>query len=160
MRADARRPCGSWSFTSWTTGGRSRSPGCGTRELDALLTCLKLRAPEALAVPFSAFSGYAGKSEEEWQELERAYQSRLSARKLDEESRELDAVRSDPCFVFSDLRGQHTSRFDRSIVAEQLAGLTGETRPVGLELLEPAPVPGINGVSLTRPGRPACWMAA
>lgn len=124
------------------------------RELDALLTCLRLRAPEALTVPYSAFSGYAGKSEEEWQELERTYQSRLSARKLDEEPRERDAVRSDPCFVFSDLRGQHTSRFDRSTVAEQLAGLTGETRPVGLELLEPAPVPGLNGVSLA--GLAAC----
>lgn len=92
------------NFTSWTTGSKSILPGCGTpKELDALLTCLKLRVPEALFRPYSEFSKYCTKSEEEWQELELNYQHRVSQRELDLDRKDYAAAQSNPHFVFSDL---------------------------------------------------------
>lgn len=138
------------NFTSWTTGSKSILPGCGTpKELDALLTCLKLRVPEALFRPYSEFSKYCTKSEEEWQELELNYQHRVSQRELDLDRKDYAAAQSNPHFVFSDLQGQHTSRFNQETVKEQLSGLKEGCCPVGLEVLDPIPVPGMNGMRLS-----------
>jgi len=117
-------------------------------ELSALLSCLKLRAPEALFVPYKAFSGYCSKSEEEWNDLEREYQGRLSERTLRAREREYAASHSNSDFVFDGLDGRRTSRFDQRTIAEELSGLTEGGRPIGLEVLNPVPVPGFSAGGL------------
>lgn len=119
------------------------------RELEPLLNCLRLRAPEALVVPYSQFSDYSAKSDEEWDELEREYFRRQSQRERTETERAYSAAQSNPDFVFTGLDGQRTSRFDQETMASQLAELELEDQMVMLETLEPIPVPGLNGVSLS-----------
>ncbi len=113
-------------------------------ELSALLTCLKLRAPEALFVPYNAFSNYGSKTGEEWESLEREYQTRLSERTQRAQEREYAASHSNPDFVFSDLQGQRTSRFDWETIERQISGLEDGGRPIVLEALHPVPVPGFS----------------
>jgi len=119
------------------------------RELDALLNCLKLRAPEAIVVPYSQFSDYAAKSDEEWEELEREYRNRQAQRKQGEAERDYAAAQSNPDFAFTGLDGQRTSCFDQETIASQLAQLKQEGQFVRLEAFEPIPVPGLSGVSLS-----------
>ncbi len=119
------------------------------RELEPLLNCLRLRAPEALVVPYSQFTNYTTKSDEEWEELEREYQRRLSRRKQSEAEQGYAAVQGNPDFVFTGLDGLRTSCFDQEIVDSQLARLAEwkqEGRLITLEALEPIPMPGLNGV--------------
>ena len=122
-----------------------RNPG----ELEALLACLKLRAPAALFRPYQEFSDYSGKSEEEWATLERAYQRRLTQRQMETVRQEYAAAQGNPAFAFTDLHGQRTSRFDRRTVEEQLSKLQEGAQPISLEILEPIPVPGLHGARLT-----------
>ncbi len=121
------------------------------RELEPLLNCLRLRAPEALVAPYSQFTNYTTKSDEEWEELEREYQRRLSRRKQAEAEQTSAAIQGNPDFVFTGLDGLRTSCFDQEIVDSQLARLAEwkpEGRLITLEALEPIPVPGRNGVRL------------
>lgn len=121
-----------------------RNPG----ELEALLACLKLRAPAALFRPYQEFSDYSGKSEEEWATLERAYQRRLTQRQMETVRQEYAAAQGNPAFAFTDSHGQRTSRFDRRTVEEQLSKLQEGAQPISLEILEPIPVPGLHGARL------------
>ena len=50
------------------------------RELPMLLDCLKLRAPDALFLPYQRYHDYLSKSDREWDELEREYRSRKEQR--------------------------------------------------------------------------------
>lgn len=49
-------------------------------ELEPLLTCLRLRAPDALFLPYSQYSDYCGKSEDEWDNLNREFRIRKGQR--------------------------------------------------------------------------------
>ncbi len=71
-------------------------------ELQPLLTCLKLRCPEALFRPYSEYLDYCGKNEEEWQTLMREYNARKAEReRREEESARAASVGAD--FVQADL---------------------------------------------------------
>ncbi len=89
------------------------------KELKALIECLKLRAPEAVFLPYSQYHVYCGKSEEEWQALDRDCRYRQAQREMRQERAEYAASQSNPDFVFTDLLGQRTSRFDRRMMREQ-----------------------------------------
>ncbi len=71
-------------------------------ELQALLTCLKLRCPEALFRPYREYLDYCGKSEEEWQALMREYNARRAERerRAEEDARSATASAD---FVQADL---------------------------------------------------------
>ncbi len=49
-------------------------------ELKALLECLRLRAPDALFLPYGQFADYAAKSPEEWDAVNRAFEARRAKR--------------------------------------------------------------------------------
>lgn len=53
-------------------------------ELPLLLECLKLRAPDALFLPYSQYLDYCGKSDEEWDALLLDYRRRKSERETKE----------------------------------------------------------------------------
>uniref|UniRef100_UPI004056C055 small multi-drug export protein n=1 Tax=Agathobacter sp. TaxID=2021311 RepID=UPI004056C055 len=53
-------------------------------ELESLLTCLKLRAPDALFLPYSQYLDYCGKSEDEWADLNREFRIRKGQRELED----------------------------------------------------------------------------
>lgn len=53
-------------------------------ELEMLVNCLKLRAPDALFLPYRQYLDFMGKSEEAWNTVEREYQIRAAARKTQE----------------------------------------------------------------------------
>lgn len=54
------------------------------RELEPLLDCIHLRAPDALIRPYSEYSQWRQKSEEEWQRALRDYQLRQGKRETEE----------------------------------------------------------------------------
>jgi len=118
------------------------------KELDALLSCLRLRVPAALFVPYKDLWDSLGK-EEDWPRMEREYQSRLARLESDVRERRRAAAQSNPHFVFTDGDGQRTSRFDANMIAEQIGELKEGDWPVGLEALEPILVPERVGEKLT-----------
>jgi len=79
-------------------------------ELDALLTCLKLRAPEVLFRPYREFSDYCTKTEEEWQSLLREY----NARKVEREQRATYSARAASDLWQADLDHPRTAAFQVS----------------------------------------------
>ncbi len=102
-----------------------RSPS----ELKALMTCLKLRCPEALFLPYEQYLDYCGKSEEEWQALLRDYNARKAQRELQEEERARDAARGTE-FVPPVPQEPRVSRADTRAVLQQ-AGILGADRSGG-----------------------------
>jgi len=118
------------------------------QELVAAMNCLQLRAPEAIFRPYRDYSDFVGKSDEEWERLERDYQARLALRQVEERARTQSSAQSDPHFVYTGVNGQRTSRFDRETVLKALAGLA-EGEGIQLEPLEPIPVPGLGGTTLS-----------
>ncbi len=50
------------------------------RELSVLLDCLKLRAPDALFLPYDEYHNYNSKSDDEWEHICREYRIRKSQR--------------------------------------------------------------------------------
>jgi len=118
------------------------------KELGPLLSCLKLRAPEALFRHYDSISDFCTMPEEKWQSLERDYQRRLAARKMDAAEREYATYQSNPYFVLIDLHGQRTSRFDQKTLEAQLPNLQEGGEFLGLEILEPIAVPDLNGARL------------
>jgi len=118
------------------------------KELQALLGCLRLRAPEALEVSYKAFSDYVSKSDEEWYQLESQYQQRLFQRQQ-QESRQTKAAPSSSDYVYSDLRGLRSSRIDLDQIREQLSQLKEGGRPIGLDILAPIPLQDMEGMSLS-----------
>lgn len=98
-------------------------------ELQALMTCLKLRCPEALFLPYEQYMDYCGKSEEEWQALLREYNARKAQRELREEERARDAARGSE-FVPPIPQEPKISRDDTRAILRQ-AGILGTDRPGG-----------------------------
>ncbi len=60
-------------------------------ELEPLLSCLKLRAPDALFRPYAEYPDYCGKSDDEWNRLLLDYQKRKADREYKEEGIGQDA---------------------------------------------------------------------
>lgn len=112
-----------------------RNPG----ELSSLLDCIKLRAPDALFRPYSEYFDYLGKSDEEWQELEREFQRRRAQRDQRKQEQERAAAQSNSDFTLTDLQGQRTSRFSLETIQEQLQGLQEYAQRFALEPVEPIP---------------------
>jgi len=108
-------------------------------ELQPLLNCIHLRAPNALIRPYAEIASYNSKTDEEWQELEREYQARRTRLTRQEEERESSAARSNPDFVFIDPQGQRTSRFGQKTIDEQLRTLS-QGRRLAVVPVEPLPV--------------------
>ncbi len=98
-------------------------------ELQPLLTCLKLRCPEALFRPYSEYLDYCGKSEEEWQALMREYNVRKAQRELREEEQARDAARGSE-FVPPVPQEPRVSRADTRAVLQR-AGILGSDEPGG-----------------------------
>ena len=112
------------------------------RELQPLMDCIRLRAPDALYRPYSEYSAYCGKSEEEWQALEREYRQRRAQREQRREERERSAAQSRSDFALTDAKGQRTSRFTLETVEGQLSALSQPGDRFSLEPLEPIPAGG------------------
>lgn len=112
------------------------------RELEPLLDCLRLRAPEALFLPYEKYMDYQDKPEEEWQALERGYQRRRNQRGEEREEQRQQSAQNSDDFVFTGLDGQRTSRVNVALVNEQMRLLTeaDDGSHLSLELLEPVPL--------------------
>ena len=80
------------------------------KELQPLMDCIRLRAPDALYRPYSEYAGYCGKSDEEWQALEREYRQRRAQREQRQEEKSRFSAQSNPDFALTDIKGQRTSR--------------------------------------------------
>ena len=119
-------------------------------ELKAAVDCLRLRVPEAHFDNYSNMSKFAGQSEEEWQALERDFVRRRDQRLAQQEEQSRYSAGNNPNFVLIDLRGRRTSRFDRRTVEDQITGLNGQGSRFALEPVELIPVPGRNGMRLSR----------
>lgn len=107
------------------------------RELEALLGCLRLRAPEALFCSYKEYMNYCSKSEEEWQTLEREFGHRRALRELQMQEQERAAVQSNPDFTLIDLQGQRTSRFSRETIRKLLQTMAVYGQHFVLEPVEP-----------------------
>lgn len=68
-------------------------------ELQAAVSCLRLRAPEAYFADYKDMSGFTGRSDEEWQAAERDFQRRRNERLAGEEERERLRDRSGAVYV-------------------------------------------------------------
>lgn len=119
-------------------------------ELEAAVSCLRLRAPEAFFDSYAHMSDFTGQSEEEWQAVERSFQRRREQRLAQREEQERYSTGSSADFVLIDLQGRRTSRFDRKTVEDQLTGLNGQGSHFELEPVEVIPMPGLAGVALSR----------
>lgn len=109
------------------------------KELEPLLNCLRLRAPEALFRPYKEYLDYCGRSEEEWQALERDFQRRRAQRDQQAENQARAAAQSNPDFIFTDLQGRRTSRFSAETIRAQLRDLRAQGQRFTLEPVEPIP---------------------
>lgn len=108
-------------------------------ELEALLKCLRLRAPEALFLPYSKYLDYCGKTDEEWQQLELEFRRRRAGRDERTAEAERASVQSRPDFVLTDLQGQRTSRFSSATIRELTRSLQEQGQRFALEPTEPIP---------------------
>lgn len=68
-------------------------------ELQAAVSCLRLRAPEAFFDSYEHMSDFTGQSEEEWQATERSYRRRRDQRLAQEEEQERLRDRSGAVYV-------------------------------------------------------------
>lgn len=68
-------------------------------ELQAAVSCLRLRAPEAFFDSYEHMSDFTGQSDEEWQATERSYRRRRDQRLAGEEERERLRDRSGAVYV-------------------------------------------------------------
>ena len=88
------------------------------RELEQLLNCLQLRAPDALQVSYSEYSRYLTMSQDQWQNLEREYQNRRAQR----EFREAQAgCREAQDMILTLPDGSVTSRVTEELIRQTLA---------------------------------------
>ena len=88
------------------------------RELEQLLNCLQLRAPDALHVSYSEYSRYLTMSQDQWQALEREYQDRRTQR----EFREAQAGSQETQNMILTLPdGSVTSRVTEELIRQALA---------------------------------------
>lgn len=119
-------------------------------ELQAAVSCLRLRAPEAFFDDYKNMSDFTGQSDEEWEAVNRSCLRRRDQRLAGQADQDRHTAGSSPDFVLIDLQGRRTSRFDRKAVEDQLTGLNGQGSHFALEPVELIPIPGLNGVSLSR----------
>ncbi len=68
-------------------------------ELEAAVSCLRLRAPEAFFDSYAHMSDFTGQSEEEWQAVERSFQRRREQRLAQREEQERLRDRSGAVYV-------------------------------------------------------------
>lgn len=88
------------------------------RELEQLLNCLQLRAPDALHVSYGEYSRYLTMSQDQWQTVEREYQDRKAQR----EFREAQAgIREDQNMILTLPDGSVTSRVTEELIRQTLA---------------------------------------
>ena len=119
-------------------------------ELEAAVNCLRLRTPEAYFAGHGDMSDFMSQSEEEWQAWERSFVRRRDRRLAGQEEQARSSAGSSTEFVLTDLAGRRTSRFDRKTVEDQLTNLRAEGQRFALEPVELIPIPGPEGVSLSR----------
>ncbi len=86
-------------------------------ELKQLLECLRLRAPDALFLPYEKYLDYAAKSQEEWDTLNREFQSRKARREMDTPASDAAEGQS---MVFTRPDGTDTSRVTEDMVISTL----------------------------------------
>jgi len=119
-------------------------------ELQAAVSCLRLRAPEAYFSDYKNMADFTSQSEEEWQAVERSIARRRSQRLAEQKEQERYRIGLNPDFVLIDVQGRRTSRFDRQTVEDQLTILNGQGSRFALEPVELIPVPGMGGVNFSR----------
>lgn len=93
-------------------------------ELQAAVSCLRLRAPEAFFDDYKNMSDFTGQSEEEWQAVERSFARRRDQRRAQEEERERLRDRSGA--VYTPPAQEPAQR--RSLRRLSLSDRTGATR--------------------------------
>lgn len=86
-------------------------------ELKQLLECLRLRAPDALFLPYDQFPDYAAKSREEWDTINREFQTGKARREMDSPAPK--AVEGQN-MVFTRPDGTDTSRVTEDMVTAAL----------------------------------------
>ena len=86
-------------------------------ELKALLDCLRLRAPDALFLPYEQFTDYAAKSREEWDTVNREFQIRKANREM---AAPTPNAPRDQNMVFTRPDGTDTSRVTEDMVISAL----------------------------------------
>lgn len=92
-------------------------------ELQAAVSCLRLRAPEAYFAGYKDMAGFMGRSEEEWQAMERSFRRRREQRLAQEEERERLRDRSGAVYVPPPVQQQRQPQ-SRLVCSER----TGATR--------------------------------
>lgn len=88
-------------------------------ELKQLLECLRLRAPDALFLPYKEFPDYAAKTQEEWDALDRDYRARKARREMHTPAPKTNGEQS---MVFTRPDGTDTSRVTEEMVTAALRG--------------------------------------
>lgn len=108
------------------------------RELDAAISCLKLRTPAAYFSVYNEYIGYCNKTDEEWAIMERRFRERKERLEASQENKWQNRASSNQDFVLIDTLGLRTSLVTREAVLEQI----GKAKPgtgFALELLNPLP---------------------
>lgn len=100
-----------------------RSPS----ELEMAVKCLRLRCPEAFFSDYNKLSAFAGKTDEDWQAMERDFRARRDCRLAQEEERKRQG--SAPASAIP--KPQETIHLTQEAVAEQFAGLKEQLRTAG-----------------------------
>ncbi|MCI8511681.1 MAG: hypothetical protein HFE83_06745 [Lachnospiraceae bacterium] len=116
-------------------------------ELQALLEYLEFKAPEAEFYPYDEYHSYCGKSDEEWQRLERRFRARRDERLEREEAKMRAAAGSSKTFAFRDSKGRRTSRFTAEDIRREIMGLSQGGESVALEPMEPVDCGGGKALS-------------
>ena len=88
------------------------------RELEQLLNCLQLRAPDALQVSYSEYSRYLTMSQDQLQNLEREYQNRKTQREFQEVQA---GIREAQDMILTLPDGSVTSRVTEELIRQTLA---------------------------------------
>lgn len=103
------------------------------RELEAILTCLRLRTPAALFLPYKEYTGFCGKTDLEWASMERDFRQRQA--QMAPQTRQ---TTSDQNIILTDAAGVRTSLVtSQSILAQIDSVIPG--KGFELEFLRPIP---------------------
>lgn len=90
------------------------------RELEAILSCLRLRTPAAHFGNFNEYIGYCNKTDMEWYTLERNFQKRKERLQAGAASKTPDTSGSSQDFILIDASGMRSSRVTEQTVLEQI----------------------------------------
>lgn len=86
-------------------------------ELKQLLECLRLRAPDALFLPYEEYMNYLAKSQEEWDTIDREFRIRKARREMDAP---VSKAVEEQDMVFTRPDGTDTSRVTEEMVTAAL----------------------------------------